>query len=252
MPSLEETVSSIARMLRTYRYPVVFTGAGMSTESGIPDFRGSGGLWEGRDPKEVASASALKKNPKELALFYKGRIQENLSNKPNKSHYILNEWLFNGTIRHIATQNVDGYHMVNPEVSNRISELHGNLTLYCTQCGDKYPKEKYLEDDNTFCVCDQCKGFVRPDITLFGETLPSEAFTKARKAFKKSTLCLVLGTSGEVYPANSLPNLVFERGGRVVIINKTETELDHLAIHKINNVNLSVALDAINKELLSK
>ncbi|MNY85621.1 NAD-dependent protein deacetylase [compost metagenome] len=245
MNHLEQSIKRMAQMIKTNKNVVVFTGAGISTESGIPDFRSSKGLWAGIDPQEIASADAMKRDPRKLALFYRERIKENLSHKPNRSHHILNEWLLNDIIKHIATQNVDGYHSTCFETAHQISELHGNFSLYCTQCGEKYDKEYYLGPLETFCICEKCEGFVRPNIVLFGEQLPTEAYQKAKKIFKRSQLCLVIGTSASVYPANGLPQM----SRSLTIINKTETDLDHMASIKINKMSASVVLEAIDYEL---
>jgi NAD-dependent deacetylase len=247
---LDSATDKIAEFFINAKSVVAFTGAGISTESGLADFRSSKGLWAGRKPMEIASADAVKRNPRMVAEFYRDRIREYANVKPNNSHYILSEWLFSGKMPCIATQNVDGLHATSHEIKHRINELHGNLDLFCSSCLEKYPMEKYiLGDDATFHLCDSCQGYVRPNVVLFGESLPNKPFTSSRSKFRKADLCFIIGTSCEVYPASSLPQETYDNGGKVIIINKTPTKLDYMANFVLNDFNASVVLGLIKTKV---
>ncbi|MBO8170275.1 MAG: NAD-dependent deacylase [Bacillaceae bacterium] len=201
---------------------VIFTGAGMSTESGLPDFRSNGGLWDGRDPMEIASANSLYQNFDEFTSFYRYRIEEKNKYAPHEGHRILAEWEKKGLVDAVITQNVDGYHR--QAGSETVYELHGSLTdIYCETCGRTYTEEHYLQKSNC-----QCNGKLRPGIVLFGEALPVEAFEKSAEAARNCKTMLVIGTSLQVSPANMLPSETRSGGGNVILINREPVELFYL------------------------
>ncbi|QQE73174.1 NAD-dependent deacylase [Brevibacillus composti] len=212
--------------LRESRHTVVFTGAGMSTESGLPDFRSARtGLWQGKDPARLASTQAMRHNREEFLAFYRMRIEGLLSCKPHSGHHLLAEWERQGVIQGIITQNVDGYHQ--HAGSQRVAELHGTLTtLSCLRCGRKEKAARYLQEEGSVC---ECGGFLRPDVVLFGESLPEAAFEQAVAWTEPAELFLVLGSSLAVSPANWFPQQAKERGATLVIVNREPTMLDHLA-----------------------
>jgi NAD-dependent deacetylase len=255
-------VKHIADLIRQSRKTIVFTGAGMSTESGLPDFRSGGGLWEGKDPMVVAHANTLRDNPHIIARFYRDRIREYGKHLPNRGHQILAEWETQGKIWGIATQNIDGYHS---QAGNKnVCELHGNMELYCPLCSADYLPSTYLDSkkDEEFWHCQNheandyslglCKGIIRPNVTLFGEDLPQKPYRRALQHHVEAQLCIILGSSCSVYPANSLPQQTIATGGEVVIINKGATDLDHLASYKISELSITQALEAINKLLVEE
>jgi NAD-dependent deacetylase len=216
--------------LQSSRYTVVFTGAGMSTESGLPDFRSRNkGLWNNLDPARLASTEALNKHVDEFIQFYRSRVNAVNEYKPHKGHEILAELEKDGKVKAIITQNVDGFHQ--EAGSANVAELHGTLQkLHCQNCGKPYGKEAYMEERYT---CD-CGGTVRPSVVLFGERLPEEAFRYALEETEKCDLFIVLGSSLTVTPANQFPLIAKENGAKLVIINQEETELDahaDLTIH---------------------
>lgn len=250
-------IKHIADLINRSRNTVIFSGAGISTESGLPDFRSNDGLWAGQDPMVIAHTRTLKSNPSLLVNFYRDRIVDASNCKYNDAHRILAEWETQGKVWGIATQNVDGYHQ--QAGSQNVMELHGNMGLYCTHCMTPYEHSKYIDgtgDSIGQCDCreddgngdyERCSGVVRPNITLFGEDLNVGTFSKARKTFGNAKLCIILGSSCSVYPANSLPQLTINNGGEVVIINKTSTDLDHLASYSISEISITEALIKIDR-----
>lgn len=252
----------IADLMKKSKHTIVFTGAGMSTESGIPDFRSNGGLWNGRDPMMISHAKVLKDDPHIVARFYRDRMRDMAAARPNRGHEILAEWEVQGKIWGIATQNIDGYHQRAGMPESKVLELHGNLKLYCSFCDKEYPASQYTDsndsnDEDDFCFCADldedgyaCGGTIRPNVTMFGEDLPQMAFQRALAQHAKADLCIILGSSCSVYPANSLPQHTIGMGGEVVIINKGPTDLDRIASYKIDAIGIGEALEMINKNLV--
>ncbi|MBO8164381.1 MAG: NAD-dependent deacylase [Brevibacillus sp.] len=216
----------IQEWLRESKHTVVFTGAGMSTESGLPDFRSaSQGIWRGIDPAACASTYALHHNRDVFVDFYRMRIKGMLACQPHVGHRIIADWQRRGLVQAVVTQNVDGYHQ--QAGSDNVIELHGSLhTLRCLRCEQRYPAERYLLEGGTQC---ECGGFLRPEVVLFGESLPEAALLRAEQEMAQAELCLVLGSSLQVSPANLYPRMAKENGAKLVIVNMEATELDYLA-----------------------
>ena len=226
------------------KYTVVFTGAGMSTESGLPDFRSSRGLWKQKDPSQIASIQALNENVQEFIEFYRTRVIGVKEYKPHKGHYLLAKWEETGIIQSIITQNVDGFHQL--AGSNHVAELHGTLQkLHCQVCGREYSSEEYLKEDY-YC---RCGGILRPSIVLFGEALPEDAFEFALRETEKAELFIVLGSSLSVTPANQFPLIAKEHGAKLVIVNQEPTSLDFYADMVIHNRKIGELLQELDQSL---
>lgn len=238
-------------MLKTWiqnaKNMVVFTGAGMSTESGLPDFRSSNnGLWRKKDPSKIASTEALNDNVDEFIDFYRERVLKVKEFNPHKGHYILADWEEKGKLQSTITQNVDGFHQL--AGSKRVAELHGSLQhLRCQSCGKEYDSDEYV---NKEYHC-SCGGILRPNIVLFGEMLPQDAFRFAEEEAIKSDLFIVLGSSLSVTPANQFPLIAKEHGAKLVIVNQEKTELDHYADQVIQDKKIGELLQELDKELFS-
>lgn len=203
---------------------VVFSGAGMSTASGLPDFRSSRGLWKQADPARLASVEALRGSYETCIDFYRERIRGCFHAAPNEGHRILGEWERLGLLRGIITQNVDGFHDLGG--SSEIAELHGSLRrCRCMECEREFPGERLLED----FLCPSCGGRLRPGVVLFGESLPPEAMEKAETLAHEASFFLVLGSSLLVSPANWYPQMAKESGAWLGIVNRETTPLDALA-----------------------
>lgn len=191
---------------------VVFTGSGMSTESGMPDFRSQEGIWKKYDPYKLATPEAIEKNYTDFHNFYKNRIEVLSKCEPNHGHRILAKWERDGYIHTIVTQNVDGFHQV--AGNQQVYSLHGDMmTCRCNQCGRGVSTQAFLEKVGCIhCKSDQ----LRPNIVLFGEALSRERLIRAEEAIMNADLLLVIGTSLLVSPANHLPTIT---KGRTVYIN---------------------------------
>lgn len=224
---MQHAIDTLTTWLRRSRFTVVFTGAGMSTESGLPDFRSSGGLWRtGRRFEELASVTALERAYDEFVAFYRWRIDMINRHSPHEGHAVLARWQQDGIIHALITQNVDGYHQ--RAGSPDVIELHGTLrTVHCQQCRRGAPAETFLRDDGLNCP--HCGGNMRPSVVLFGEVLPERALLEAERASRQAELFIVLGSSLVVSPANGFPQLAKARGARLVIVNRDPTPLDALA-----------------------
>ncbi|MFJ7934745.1 NAD-dependent deacylase [Sporosarcina sp. NPDC096371] len=224
---------------------VVYTGAGMSTESGLPDFRSSKtGLWEKEDPSAVASTKALNKDVERFFRFYRKRVVDMKDCSPHKGHDILAKWEREGVIKGIITQNVDGFHSV--AGSDNVMELHGTLQqVHCQSCGQVYGNEMY-EVETFYCTCG---GKLRPSVVLFGEGLPEDTFMKASDASEQADLFIVLGSSLTVTPANQFPILAKEQGAKLVIVNLEPTLFDDYADVVIHDRKIGEVLAELDHRL---
>ncbi|QGQ46200.1 NAD-dependent protein deacylase [Metabacillus sediminilitoris] len=231
----------LQQLLGESNYTVVFTGAGMSTESGLPDFRSSKGLWKEKDPSRIASINSLNQNVHEFIEFYRERVLGVKEYKPHQGHYILAKWEKQGIIKSIITQNVDGFHQ--QAGSKQVAELHGTLQkLHCQSCGKSYSSDEYVNRDY-YC---ECEGILRPSIVLFGEALPEDAFQFALQESEKADLFIVLGSSLTVTPANQFPLIAKENGAKLVIVNRDKTDFDPYADEVINHKSIGEVLKELN------
>ncbi|WP_342399861.1 NAD-dependent protein deacylase [Weizmannia sp. FSL W8-0676] len=233
--------------LKSSRHTVVFTGAGMSTESGLPDFRSRhNGLWKKKDPSQIATTKALNENVEAFVEFYRERVLGVKEFGPHQGHYILAKWEQQGFIRSIITQNVDGFHQ--EAGSKRVAELHGTLQkVHCQTCGREYSSENYVNND-FYC---ECGGVLRPNIVLFGEALPQEAFQFALEEAEKADLFIVLGSSLSVTPANQFPLIAKENGAKLVIVNMEPTQFDWYADQVIHDKKIGQLLIELDKKISS-
>lgn len=221
-----QAIPTLVAWLRNARATTVFSGAGMSTESGLPDFRSSGGLWRNnRRFEELASVDALAHSYDEFVAFYRWRIEELARYRPHAGHAVLARWEAEGRIRGVVTQNVDGFH--HAAGSRAVHELHGSLRVVrCQRCGAEAPAATFLDDPT---ACAACGGRLRPGVVLFGEMLPADALDAADGLARGADLFIVLGSSLQVSPANMFPQLAKAAGARLVIVNRDRTPLDPLA-----------------------
>ena len=205
---------------------VFFGGAGVSTESGIPDFRGAGGLYnqeeeDGVSPEEKLHISYLLENPEGFYRYYKRNMLCTYA-KPNDAHYALAELERQGKVTALITQNIDGLHQM--AGSQTVYELHGTVHRnYCMDCGKEFPLE-HITDTEGVPTC-PCGGIVRPHVVLYGEGLSSAVWYDAAEAISTADTLIVAGTSLTVYPAASL--LDYFQGEHLIIINKTPTPRDY-------------------------
>src|SRR5262245_59880736 len=250
MPSREASAPSskaaeLARLLDAHRPAVVFTGAGMSTESGLPDFRSNGRLWkQNRRFEELASVEALETDYDEHVAFYRWRIEMLAAHEPNDGHRVVADWQRRGLVATVVTQNVDGFHT--RAGAERVLELHGTLArVRCDRCGGERPAAEVLEAVGLACACG---GKRRPGVVLFGEALPVAALRAAQAASARAPLFIVLGSSRAVAPANLLPEAAVAAGAPLVIVNRDPTPLDRIATLVIN-ASIGDTLRAVDRLL---
>jgi NAD-dependent deacetylase len=227
-----DRISEVVHLLKHSRAAVAFTGAGISTMSGIPDFRSpDSGLWTHVDPMAVASIYGFRQNPAAFYEWVYPLARKSLEAQPNSAHYALAELETRGRLHAVITQNIDMLHA--RAGSKCIYELHGHLReATCTHCFVVYPGEPILQqflEDREIPRCPACGGVIKPNVILFGEQLPFTELQAAQKAARHSDLMLIVGSSLEVAPASDLPMLALRHGARLVIINLEPTHLDSLA-----------------------
>ncbi|MHA1271249.1 MAG: SIR2 family NAD-dependent protein deacylase [Candidatus Helarchaeota archaeon] len=219
----EAEIDQLAELIVKSKYIVVLTGAGISTESGIPDFRSPGtGLWEMVDPVEFGSIEAFEDNQMNFFELAKRLAPTIFAARPNKGHKALAKLEKLGLIKVIITQNIDGLHQ--RAHSKNVIEVHGNLReCYCMNCRRKFDiwvlAEKFFEKGETVPSCDYCGGVLRPDVVMFGELLPEKAINEAFSHAEKCDLLIVIGSSLVVSPINFLPSKALMNNAKLVIIN---------------------------------
>jgi NAD-dependent deacetylase len=213
--------------LLTAERVVVFTGAGISAESGVPTFRGEDGIWKKMKPEELANFDAFMRNTELVWEWYKYRKRIIQNIQPNAGHYAIVEMekLFKSV--EVITQNIDNLH--HRAGSTIVHELHGNIERnYCIGCGKNYSNEEIFSQVAA-PRCTSCNGLIRPDVVWFGENLPSEEWEAGVRAAEFADVFFVVGTSAVVYPAASLPTIARRSGAFVVEINIEPTELSMVA-----------------------
>jgi NAD-dependent deacetylase len=206
---------------------VVLSGAGMSTESGIPDFRSVGGLWAGVDPYAVASIDGFRRDPLRVWRWYGPRIRALAAAEPNEGHLALADLERAGQVRSVATQNIDALHA--RAGSQDVIELHGSIRRsVCPTCGAEETLDGVLGQlaEREAPVCRACAAILKPGVVMFGEPLSSAAMARAEHLCRETRLLLVLGTSLEVWPVAGLPRDTLGAGGVLVIVSLGETAYD--------------------------
>ncbi|QWK11082.1 MAG: NAD-dependent deacylase [Thermoflexus hugenholtzii] len=227
-----EELARAAEMIRRSRYLVALTGAGISTPSGIPDFRSEGsGLWTIYDPMEVASIWAFSRRPEAFFEWVRPLARMIREARPNPAHYALARLEAAGILKALITQNIDELHQ--KAGSRRVIEVHGHLReATCIRCYRKVPAAPYLDaflENGTIPRCEVCGGVLKPNVILFGEQLPAQAFLAAQQEARRADVFLVAGSSLEVAPAGDLPILAKEHGARLILINLSPTAADRYA-----------------------
>jgi NAD-dependent deacetylase len=222
---------ALKRAVTAARHLVVFTGAGISAESGIPTYRGDDGIWNKYDPDKFANVNYFFKDPAYYWNFFKEVRYPVISKaKPNPAHRVLAHLEEKGILKAVITQNIDGLHQLGG--SRKVLELHGNTRrITCLNCGSQYTMEAVFGQLETRLppLCTQCGGTLKPEVVFFGESLPSEVLDEAVRQSRACDLFLVIGSSLVVQPAAALPALAKEDGADLIIINKDPTPLDRIA-----------------------
>ena len=219
-----EAMETLKAWVEAARAMVFFGGAGVSTESGIPDFRSVDGLYHQKfdyPPEEILSHGFFLRDPAYFYRFYREKMLP-LDARPNAAHTTLARWEREGKLLAVVTQNIDGLHQ--KAGSRRVYELHGSVYRNrCMKCGKAFGPE-YVRDRVPLPLCDRCGGLVKPDVVLYGESLDEDCIRGAVEAIAEADLLIVGGTSLTVYPAAGL--LRYYRGRRLVLINRDATPYD--------------------------
>jgi NAD-dependent deacetylase len=226
----ESGCAEAARLLAGARKAVALTGAGISVPSGIPDFRSPGGLWTRFDPLRVATADALRRDPVAVWEFMAAALDLFGSARPNPAHAALAALESRGRLAGIVTQNIDGLHQA--AGSRSVVEFHGSAErFHCMGCGLAQTRAAIpgLLSRGAPPLCPHCGGAVRPDVVFFGEGIPRQAIQGSEELLAGADLALIVGTSGEVAPANAIPLRVARAGGAVVEVNLGPTAYGDLA-----------------------
>jgi NAD-dependent deacetylase len=220
-----------AELITAARKLVVFSGAGISTESGIPDFRSPGGIWSRFDPEDFTYqkfVSDPEARRKQWRMLGEGHLTTNA--QPNPAHYAIAELDRMGKLDCVITQNVDNLHHKAGVPAEKVFELHGNVQwAVCLSCGRRYPFERIKarwEGGEEIPDCEECGGMLKPDAVLFGEALPQEVLAEASRRSSDCDLFIVVGSTLIIYPAAYMPVYAVRAGARLVIVNLSDTPLD--------------------------
>lgn len=251
---VENWVQTTSQLITKSSYVVVFTGAGISTPSGIPDFRGEkDGLWLHNDPYEVASNTAFIKNPELFYNWFRPLFLTSWTASPNPAHVGLAKLEKANLIQSIITQNIDGLHQ--KAGSHKVYELHGSAMLFfCPKCKGEHSAKNVFEQfssGNLLPLCRRCQTVLKPDIVLFEEPLPQKTWRQAETQIQSADLLLVIGSSLEVYPAATVPETAIRRGCKMIINNLTPTPLDAYADVLIP-VDAAIYIPLLVKQLINE
>ncbi|MGB9822751.1 SIR2 family NAD-dependent protein deacylase [Thermodesulfovibrio sp.] len=226
----QEKIKKASQLIKNSNYTVAFTGAGISTESGIPDFRSPGGLWQ-RFRIVTYQEFIYDRQAREEFWRMKKELIHHLTNaKPNNAHIALAELEKKGFIKHVITQNIDGLHQM--AGSKSVIELHGNQRgAICLDCEKLYKMDEILKmlEEQLNLRCYDCGGIIKPTVVFFGEPMPEKELIMAQQIANQCDLMLVIGTSLQVEPAASIPRIAHTRGAKLIFINKAETDWDWMA-----------------------
>ncbi|HDN95870.1 MAG TPA: NAD-dependent deacylase [Thermoplasmatales archaeon] len=223
-------MKEVAEKIKEAKFAIALTGAGISTESGIPDFRSKNGLWSRYDINEYGYIENFMANPAKVWKMLAEMLLTFKDVEPNPAHYALAELEKEGILKAVITQNIDNLHQ--KAGSKNVIEFHGNFNrLTCMKCGAKYGIDEInLEELPPKC---KCEGIIKPDIIFFGEAIPRDALVKAFDMANRCDLMLVIGTSCVVYPAAELPLIAKRKGATIIEINREDTMISHIADYKL-------------------
>jgi len=248
-------VDKVAALILESSRVVVFTGAGISTESGIPDFRSPDGIWTKFDPDDFTIQkfmSSEKTRRMQWQMLAEGNLLKGA--EPNNAHYAVAELEKLGKLTCVITQNIDNLHQKAGSSPEKVFELHGNMKFVrCMSCDKRFPVEDILQrlDKEEIPDCQLCRGILKPDAVFFGESLPQQALNEAIKHSRSCDLFIVIGSTLVVYPAAYMPMYAVESGARLVIINLSPTPMDAKAAALVT-AKAGEAMDKILEKMKSK
>jgi len=229
-----EEIERLAQLIMESKKTVVFTGAGISTESGIPDFRSPGGIWSRYDPEDFTIQKFLS-GPAARKTIWKMSVEGGLLTEaePNLAHYAIAELYQLGKLDCVITQNIDNLHQKAGVPEDKVFELHGNMEwVVCLSCHRRFPMPEVLQkikEGIEVPDCPDCQGILKPDAVFFGEALSQETLREATRRAQNCDLFIVIGSTLVIYPAAYMPTYAIEAGARLAIVNLTPTPLDHYA-----------------------
>ena len=236
-----------AEIIKNSNFPVAFTGAGISVESGIPPFRGPTGLWSKYDPK-ILDIDFFIQNPAESWKYIKEIFYDYMGNtQPNDAHKFL-AWLENiGKLRGVITQNIDNLHQ--KAGSKNVIEFHGTASqMECIDCKRKFPSDS-ISLENLPPLCPECQGILKPDFVFFGEPIPPKAFEESIKLCENADCLIVVGTTGEIMPASQLPILAKQNGAKIIEINIEPSNYTNTITDIFLNDKATVASNKLKEKL---
>ncbi len=245
------TTGCLAELIRSRQPCIVLSGAGISTESGIPDFRSPTGIWAKYDPMEYATLTAFRRDPVKVWEFYARRFEVLMHAEPNAGHYALAELERRGFVRAVVTQNIDGLH--ERAGSREVIEVHGSIrTASCLACGDRVVFAEVVAAlaDAPAPPCPSCGEILKPDVVMFEELLPAAAIDRAFELAREAGVLLVVGSALEVYPVASLPDETLAAGGVLAIVNRGPTPFDARAAVRMDGgagETLSALVEALGR-----
>jgi NAD-dependent deacetylase len=229
-----EDIERLAHLIVGSNRIVVFTGAGVSTESGIPDFRSPGGLWSRYDPEDFTIDKFLSSTDSRRA-YWRMAVESRFMGEaqPNPAHYAIAELHQLGKLDCVITQNIDNLHQMSGVPAHMVLELHGNMQrVVCWECRARFPMLEILQrvrEGNEVPDCPACRSILKPDVVLFGEALPVVTLKEATRRAQMCDLLIVIGSALQVYPAAYIPTYATGAGARLAVVNLTPTPLDDCA-----------------------
>ena len=242
---MSDLILDAAEMIFRSKLTLALTGAGVSVESGIPDFRSAGGLWSKYDPSEYATITAFRQNPERVWNMLRDMDALVSHARPNPAHTGMGEMEKMGFLHCIITQNVDNLHQAGG--AKNVIEYHGNSsTLSCLSCVRTYPAKEKRAEGIPRC---ECKEILKPDVVFFGEAIPPMALTRSFQLASRAEVLMVVGTSAVVSPANTIPSIAKERGAKIIEINMERTHLTDTVTDVFIGENAGQAIPQIVREL---
>lgn len=231
--NIQDLASVLANFIEKSSCAVVFTGAGISTESGIPDFRSPGGIWTKYQPIEFQDFIASRESRVE-SWRRKAATEETISkSEPNRGHRAVSRLVQSGKVSSVITQNIDGLHQRSGIPEEKVIELHGNATYAsCLSCSKRYELEPILaafKANETLPICDSCEGIIKTATISFGQSMPEIEMERAQQETLNCDLFIAIGSSLVVYPAAGFPALAKDNGAKLIIVNREPTPLDEIA-----------------------
>ena len=256
--SFDSQVEKLAELIVSSNKIVVFTGAGISTESGIPDFRSPGGIWSKYDPNLFTIHHFLN-DAEARKLHWKVLSDDEFMPRnvaPNPAHYAITEMEKLGKLDCVITQNVDFLHEDGGSYPGLVFHLHGTMgRAKCIKCGNLYPMSEvreWIAEGVEVPVCPECAGLLKPDAVFFGEALPEYELSESQRRAQICDLCIVIGSSLVVYPAALMPRYAVQSGAKLAIINRDRTDLDSYAevcIHESAGQTMSRVMELVREKL---